>query len=272
MHCEDIGMDYTHTLQFTVAELHADRFGRCRPASLLRFAQDAASDHCIRLGADWNTMAEKGYFWAVIRQRMEVRRLPKAGETVTVKTWPMPTSRVAYPRATEGFDAAGNTLFKVISLWVIMDRQTRAMVRPDKSGVDVAGTVFGTELPAPAGLNCKDLPRETARTVGFTELDMNGHMNNARYLDWLCDLLPSEFHREHPLQAVTVCYLNEALEGQQVALHWGSTFASPSAAAELVSAREGIETQKDVLMVEGSVTQTDVNAGHTKIFTAKLEF
>ena len=33
-------MDRTHKLTFTVTELHADRFGRCRPASLLRFAQD----------------------------------------------------------------------------------------------------------------------------------------------------------------------------------------------------------------------------------------
>ena len=244
-------MDFIHTRQYTVTDLHCDRFGRCRPASLLRFAQDAAGSHCELLGADWDTMASKGIFWAVIRQRLEVTRLPQTGETVTVKTWPMPTTRVAYPRATEACDAAGNVLFKVISLWVIMDQNTRAMIRPDKSGVDVQGTAFGTELPAPAGLNFKDLSEETLRTVGYTELDINGHMNNARYLDWLCDLLPSDFHKDHPLKAVTICYLSEALEGQKVALHW--------------------DTEGE-LRVEGSVEKTDVNAGHTKIFTAKMEF
>ena len=244
-------MDYTHTLKFTVTELHADRFGRCRPASLLRFAQDAAGSHCFALGTDWDTMASKGLFWAVIRQRLEVTRLPQAGETVTVKTWPMPTTRVAYPRATEGYDADGNVLFKVISLWVIMDMQTRAMIRPDRSGVDVEGIVLGGELPAPAGLNPRELPEETLRTVGFTELDINGHMNNARYLDWVCDLLASDFHRDHPLKAVTICYLSEALEGQQISLRW---------------------EKGEALTVEGSVAKTAVNAGHTKIFTAKMEF
>ena len=244
-------MDQTHTLQFSVTEMHADRYGRCRSASLLRFAQDAAGDHCKKLGADWDTMAAKGLFWAVIRQRMEVTRLPKVGETVTVKTWPMPTTRVAYPRASVGLDEAGNELFKVMSLWVIMDMRTRAMIRPDKSGVDVQGVVLGGELAAPAGLNFKDLPGETLRTVGFTELDVNGHMNNARYLDWLCDLLPSDFHREHPMKAVTICYLNEALEGQQVSLRW---------------------EKGDTLQVEGSVEKTDVNTGHTKIFTAQVSF
>lgn len=244
-------MDYTHTLKFTVTELHADRFGRCRPASLLRFAQDAAGSHCLELGTDWDTMASKGLFWAVIRQRLEVTRLPQAGETITVKTWPMPTTRVAYPRATEGYDADGNVLFKVISLWVIMDMQTRAMIRPDRSGVDVEGIVLGGELPAPAGLNPKELPAETLRTVGFTELDINGHMNNARYLDWVCDLLASDFHRNHPMKAVTICYLSEALEGQQISLRW---------------------EKGEALTVEGSVAKTAVNAGHTKIFTAKMEF
>lgn len=244
-------MDYTHTLTFTVTALHADRFGRCRPSSLLRFAQEAAGDHCIALGTDWDRMAAKGLFWAVIRQRLEVTRLPQVGETITVKTWPMPTTRVAYPRATAACDEAGNELFKVISLWVIMDIHTRAMIRPDRSGVDVEGAVLGGELRAPAGLTFKDLPEESVRTVGFTELDINGHMNNARYLDWLCDLLPSGFHKDHPLKAVTICYLSEALEGYQVLLRWD---------------------QGEVLRVEGSVAKTDANAGHTKIFTAQMEF
>ena len=244
-------MSHTHTIKFTVTELHCDRFDRCRPSSLLRFAQDAAGSHCVQLGTDWDSMAARGYFWAVIRQRLEVTRLPRSGETVTVKTWPMPTTRVAYPRATEGYDAQGNLLFKVIGLWVIMDIHTRAMIRPDKSGLAVEGVVLGSELPAPAGLNPRELPEATTRTVGFTELDINGHMNNARYLDWICDLLPSDFHREHPMKAVTVCYLSEALEGQQVRLCWANA---------------------DSLTVEGAVTKTDVNAGHTKIFTAAMEF
>ena len=244
-------MDHAHSVHFTVTELHTDRFGRCRPASLLRFAQDAAGSHCRLLGTDWDAMAAKGYFWAVIRQRLEVTRLPQVGETVTVKTWPMPTTRVAYPRATEGYDAHGNLLFQVISLWVIMDRKSRTMVRPDKSGIRVDGCTRGTELPAPGGLSFQVLSREASRTVGFTELDVNGHMNNARYLDWLCDLLPSDFHRDHPMKAVTVCYLSEALEGQQVMLHWENGA---------------------VLQVEGSLVKTDAAPGHTKIFTAQMEF
>lgn len=244
-------MSKVYTTQYFVSTLHSDCFGRCKPSALLRFAQDAAGEHCLQLGTDWDSMAKRRYFWAVIRQRMEITRLPRDGETVTVKTWPMPATRVAYPRATEGFDAEGNSLFKVISLWVIMDMDSRAMVLPGKSGVDVPGSSFGTELKAPGGLPAFEGSGERERTVSYSDLDVNGHMNNTRYLDWVCDLLPAAYHKDHPMKAVTICYMSEALEGQTLRLSYGGDA---------------------IFKVDGSATQTDVSAGHTRIFSAAAEF
>ena len=244
-------MEAVYTTEYFVSTLHADCFGRCKPSALLRFAQDAASGHCLRLGTDWDSMAKHRYFWAVIRQRMEVSRLPKEGETVTVKTWPMPTTRVAYPRATEGFDAEGNSLFKVISLWVIMDMDSRTMVLPGKSGIDVTGISFGTELKAPGGLPAFEGCDVHVRTVTYSDLDVNGHMNNTRYLDWICDLLPADFHKDHPMKAVSICYMSEALEGQALHLSYA---------------------QDSLFKVDGVLPQTPVAAGHTRIFSAALEF
>ena len=244
-------MNSVYTTRYFVSTLHSDCFGRCKPSALLRFAQDAAGEHCVLLGTDWDSMAKHRYFWAVVRQRMEITRLPKDGETVTVKTWPMPTTRVAYPRATEGFDEAGNSLFKIISLWVIMDMDTRAMVLPGKSGIDVPGTSFGTELKVPGSISAFEGSKDIHRTVTYSDLDLNGHMNNTRYLDWICDLLPAAFHKDHPMKAVSICYMSEALEGQSLRLSHG----------------EG-----DVFKVDGSLSQTDASAGHTRIFSAQVEF
>ena len=83
-------MNYVHTTAYPVTALHADCFGRARISSLLRFAQDAAEEHCLQLGTDWDSMAKKNYFWAVIRQRMEITRLPKTGETITIAEAKLP--------------------------------------------------------------------------------------------------------------------------------------------------------------------------------------
>lgn len=205
---------------FPITAIHLDRYGRLKPSALLFFAQEAAGGHCKELSLDWDALAKQNLFWAVIRHRVQISRLPVAGETITVETWPMPTTRSAFPRATVAYDARGNEVFRTVSLWVLMDTVSRTMVLPGKSGIALNGTLRGNELAAPTSILPKMLENTVTRTVGYTELDRNGHMNNSRYMDWIDDLVPSEFHEDHPAREFTVCYLSEATEGQEVHLSW----------------------------------------------------
>ena len=209
---------YKH--QFTVSEIHVDRFGRVKPSVLLYFVQEAAGQHCSLLAVDHDTLSHKHLFWAVTRNRVQITRLPRLGEKVFVETWPMPTTRVAYPRSVVAYDEKGLELFRSISLWVLMDDRTRAMILPGKSGITVDGTLTGKELTVPRAIVARPMEGAKVCNVGYSLLDRNGHMNNTRYMDWVDDLLPSDFHREHPAQEFTVCYLNEAREGDEIALSY----------------------------------------------------
>ena len=155
-----------------------------------------------------------------MRHKVQINRLPCRDETVTVQTWPMPTTRTAYPRSTVVYDSQGRECFRGISLWVLMDAGTRAMVLPGKSGVTVNGTLTGSELAVPGSMGLKPLDNRTGRTVRFTDLDVNGHMNNCRYLDWTVDTLPGSFHEKHPIEEFSVSYFSEAREGDRLELQW----------------------------------------------------
>ena len=213
-------MDSVFRSEFTVDAAHSDCFGRLKPSSILYFVQEVAGQHCAQLALDWDTLAEKRMFWAVIRHRVQVTRLPKKGETITVETWPMPTTRVAFPRSVVAYGSDGAELFRTISIWVLMDMDTRAMILPGKSGVEVPGLLRGSELAPPRSLVPVSLSSQLRRKVRFTELDVNGHMNNCRYLDWICDLLPSGFHHSHTVREFTLCYASEAMEGEELNLQW----------------------------------------------------
>lgn len=132
----------------------------------------------------------------------------------------MPTTRVAYPRSVVAFDENGQELFRTVSIWALMDLDTRAMILPGKSGVEVPGLLRGSELAPPKSLVPASLSAKTHRQVRFTDLDVNGHMNNCRYLDWICDLLPSGFHHGHTPKEFTLCYLSEAREQDELCLNW----------------------------------------------------
>ena len=243
-------MEPIYTDMFTITDLQCDRFGRLKPSAMAWLVQEMAGRHCLQLGLDWNTLAGKGMFWAIIRHSLRVSRMPQKDETIRLETWPMPTTRVAYPRNVVAFDADGNELFRSTSLWVLMDMESRAMILPGKSGVEVQGLLRGGELPAPGSIPPAQLQQLQQRSVAFTDLDLNGHMNNCRYLDWAADLLASDFHIQHSLRAFTLGYLAEARE------------------ADALQLRHQV-SQDHILQLE--ITRPD-GERQTRIFCAKVEF
>ena len=244
-------MEPIYVQKFRIHEGMADRFGRLKPSSLLTIIQEASGRHSDLLQVDWDTLNSQDLFWAISRHRIQITRLPDLGETLRVETWPMPTTRVAYPRSVVAYDENGEEIFRSISLWVLMDRNTRNLITPGKSGIVVSGTLRGTELTVPSSL-CPVKSRNLGnRTVCFTDLDRNGHMNNARCMDWISDLLPSIFHKDHPVKEFTVCYLSEATEGETLELHWDFQ-------------------QENLAQVDAY--RHNPEEGHTRVFSVKILF
>ena len=241
---------FRHT--YTVEDNEVDCFGDLSVSMILFYAQDIAGRHCVDLKLDYDTMAARRLFWAVIRHRIQVTRLPRRGEEITVETWPMPTTRVAYPRATVAWDAQGRELFRIISLWVIMDLDTRAMILPGRSGVEVEGILLGSELSAPGSLVPKALENRQERTVRYSDLDRNGHMNNCRYLQWAQDLLPSAFHGSHRVKELTICYLSEAREGDKMTLSWQ-------------------QNEDGIIRIEAERAE-DPSIGHSRVFAVQMQY
>lgn len=213
-------MTTVFTKNYTITDMHTDGFGRARPAALLFFAQDIATEHAATLCGSWEALQEKHLFWAVSRHKLKIHRAPLLGETLTLKTWPMPTTRAAYPRAVEGYDETGNLVFSLGSLWVLMDTEKRTMILPGKAEVEIFGIETDREVSLPKSLLPVRDGESTTRQVTYSELDRNLHMNNTRYLEWLADLAPLSFHRDHYLSECTLCYLSETLYHQTLRLSW----------------------------------------------------
>ncbi len=246
-------MEPIYVKEFEVSPVAVDQFGRLKASRLLAFLQEVAGDHSAILGTDQNALMDKNLFWAVIRHRVQITRLPESGEKLRIETWPMPTTRTAYPRSTIAYDEQGNECFRSISLWILMDARTRAMVLPGKSGVQVSGLLRGCELQTPSSMLPKEMGEMEERIVRYTDLDINGHMNNCRYLDWVEDLLPSAFHAHHEIREFTLCYMSEVREKEPVTLHW-----------EL--------GQGPVLTVEAVRKDGMDSMTHGRVFSARLEF
>ena len=213
-------MELLYSQNFRILASSVDRYGRLKPAIMLSYIQEVAGVHGSALGASYEALAQKGLFWAIIRQKVQVTRMPMEGEQIRLETWAMPATRTYFPRSTVAYDQDGQEIFRSIGMWVLMDAGTRSLVLPGKSGVEVQGRLTGSELKAPSSLAPRDLTHTTCRRVGYSDLDRNGHMNNTRCLEWIGDLLPSAFHKNHIPAEITVCYHSEGREGDNLQMHW----------------------------------------------------
>ena len=75
----------------------------------------------------------------------------------------------------------------------------------------------------------------SARTPVYSELDVNGHVNNARYADWLCDALGLETMRDLRVKDMRLSYAAEIRPGQEMDL----TLVRDGLAFHLTGAHEG---------------------------------
>ena len=57
------------------------------------------------------------------------------------------------------------------------------------------------------------------RTVAYSEVDMNSHLNNAKYADWICELFDLDTLRHHSIRDFRINFIAEAYMGQPVDLY-----------------------------------------------------
>ena len=179
---------------------------------LFRLMQDIAGDDAARRGGGQSVLLAQGCTWVLVKMRVKIARTPKAGEELCLTTWPLRGRLGLYPRAYELSTPKGETLMHTESLWAIMDVESRTMISGESRGIELQGIEDGRLAPmrrltVPEGGELHDL------TPAPEQIDANGHMNNAAYLDAAAALLP-EALRGRELRAVSVDYEHEILPGR----------------------------------------------------------
>lgn len=190
-----------------------------RLQALFKHLQDAAGDQCIPLHLTGPDLEKKGLMWVIIRYRMEIVRWPQPGETFTLNTWPGPARHGMMPRFYTLRDAAGEKLLSVSSVWAVVDRQTRSMVNNEDFQVHLDALVTGEEIRLPGVVRRRETTENGSFVVPAEYLDSNGHMNNTHYYTVAEHCIGRDVRTDR-LTEVCTEHVNEALCGEEIALHW----------------------------------------------------
>lgn len=205
--------------KFTVRTYECQVDGNIKIASLMQCLQEAAALHAEQLGLGFERLGEMNGYWVLSNLRVEIARLPKWGEEVTIGTWPSGFNRVIASREFAGKDQNDRELFRAGSEWMVLDKQRN---RPKnlfhldlglpRTGIKALSGRLGRLQPSD---DCRDADRVR---VPFSSIDLNGHVNNTEYVRWGFDALRRTFKTERDVRCMQVTYLSEIFEGDELDL------------------------------------------------------
>ncbi len=162
-----------------------------QPAAILDLFQDAAGRHAIELGVGFPQLSLKNQMWILSGVQFEIVATPVMYQTVRVVTWPLPATSVTCRREYRMESLDGKLLVKGTSDWAIMDGEKRKLLRARE--VYPNDLVYCEELCFEGKMpRLKDFePTDTGMefTPAFSDLDMNGHVNNTKYANWMMNAL-----------------------------------------------------------------------------------
>lgn len=210
---------YTQTHQLMRHD--GDFLGRMKPGALLRYAQQLATDQAAQVGLD-DAFYEKNHLvYLLAKQELEFYRVPRVDEMLTYTTIPECSHRACNKRLTIVTDAAGREVALVDSRWVLVDTESRRIVRRPPEMIErLWNPQVERELEQRIP-KAEALGGETLRRAEYSVCDINGHVNNTAYIDMVCDLIPLERMRKAPIRRAAISYHKEIPMGQSFALKMG---------------------------------------------------
>ena len=197
-----------------------DRYDRIQPSAILSLFQDVAGIHANNLGIGFHELMARQTIWVLTKVRYRLVGTPHRYETVRVRTWPLPPARVNFRREYCIETPDGVPLVQGTSEWVIVHSEKRRVL--PATNVYPEGDSYCTDTFFEGRLAKVPLfeVEGDGHTIvpGFTQLDINGHINNTCYADYVMDALsPGEGMAVRQLQ---IDYHRERMQDMPVQLYW----------------------------------------------------
>ena len=172
-------------------------------------------------------MARANLAWVCTRLHLRVRKYPKWGEKVAVSTWFEPQGKIAARRDYAIADAqTGECMGEATSQWVVFNLGSRRMARIPNSVLEDFKFQSLQQQVMEEGYAADKLPDVSevggacaapiTHNVRRNDMDMNGHVNNVVYVQWLLESVPPETWEKHVLSEIILEYRSECNFGDSV--------------------------------------------------------
>ena len=199
-------------------------FLQCYPNGYLKYTdlcnilQLTAGYHAEMGGISFSDMQVHHQAWVLSRMRVEISRLPKWRDTVTVKTWINSLENSRSVRCLEMY-IGDEKIIGCETFWAVINTQLRkpqALALPhehfEKFPENATAKPFSK-------INLKEsVSILETYTVKLSDLDVVNHANNVKYLEWCLDHCDSKALLSKKLKTFEMNFMRELALGEEAVI------------------------------------------------------
>ncbi|MDR3609146.1 MAG: thioesterase [Ignavibacteriaceae bacterium] len=180
--------------------------------TLFSFLQDVASSHADSLSLGYNDLIAKDLGWVLSWAKLQVEEYPSFGEIIKIRTWPKCRYKLYSMREFLIYNENDKLLYSVSTAWLLINVKTKRITdiknlpqqiyyQPDFQALN--------DFPERIII---DKEKETlfSKRIRYTDLDINRHVNNTKYIELILDSYPPDYHKNNLLDSLTVSFIAES--------------------------------------------------------------
>lgn len=179
---------------------------------------EMAARHANHLRFGFKDLELSNVYWVLSRFHIKMNKYPGFEQKVHIQTWHKGIEKLFGLRDFRIIEKDGQETSLATSAWLILDKKTGRPIRPDKfTELHDTKTDHHAIREIPEKLEPVTKSDKT-RIIepGYTDLDINSHVNAGKYIAWIQDLYPLEFYDTFRISEFQINYLNETRVGEKV--------------------------------------------------------
>ncbi len=204
--------------EYFIHSYEVDLTMKLRFSALNRYMQESAWKNAEQLGFGFSSLVKKNLAWVLTRMVISIDHLPGWDESINIATWPSGKDSIFAFRDFQFFDKNQKELGRAVTSWCIIDLDSRKPVFVcsafDHEIAEMDKQMFPKRPGKVESLSTVDSEWKTI--VGYQDLDVNEHVTNSRYIDWIFESIDLEFLKHHKVRDIEINFLAEALYKKEI--------------------------------------------------------
>lgn len=197
---------------FKVRAFDVDSEDRLKVNAIIDYFQDAASNDAERLNFGYAEFGPKGLIWVLSWAKFEFLSYPKFMDEIKIQSWGKKQHKLHSIRDYLLLDPNDNIICRGTSAWLLLDLKSfrpkiLTQLFPEIKMFDSKDALF--DLPQKI-IPPSNLERIYTTQIRYSDIDLNRHANNAKYIELMLDCFNKDFHHDHTISNLTVAFNAES--------------------------------------------------------------